>query len=140
MIGGALWYQYAQSGFWYDGNPFGCTRHFAQQSNSSTTYTTKFGSCVSDGEVHHVWQQYVPNTGGHVRSNIDSTVFLESTFNELNWARPWSAQYAGETGNMQGDIPGLSTRKTDWSTVQIQSFSDNVYRSTCGRLRPYPRS
>lgn len=134
MIAGAQWFQYAQSGFVYDGNPLGCTRHFAQQSNDPNTFTTKTGSCVSGGEVHHAWQQYVPNSGGHVRSNIDSTVFLESTFNELNWTHPWSAQYSGEVGNMQDDIPGLAASKTDWSTVQVQYFTDNVYRTTCGHI------
>lgn len=134
MVAGAYWYQYAQSGFLFDGNPLGCMRHFAQQSNSATSFTTKTGSCTSDGEVHRAWQQYLPNTGGHIRSNIDSTVFLESTWNELNWAHPWSAEFYGETGNMQGDIPGLSTRKTDWSSMTIQYYTDNVYRGTCGRI------
>jgi hypothetical protein len=133
-IAGALDYQYAQSGFYYDGNPLGCTRHFAQQSNVLNGYVTKTGSCVGGGEVHHAWEQYVPFSGGHVRSNIDTTVFLESTFNELNWQHPWRAQFSGEVGNMQDDIPGLSTSKTDFSTAQIQYFSDNVYRTTCSHI------
>jgi hypothetical protein len=135
MIAGLEDFQYAQSGFYFDGNPLGCMRHFAQQSNvANGKPPTKFGSCTSDGEVHRAWQQYVPNSGGHIRSNIDTTVFLETTWNALLWTRPWRAQFNGEVGNMQTDIPGRSTRKTDWSSMTIQAFSDNVYRGTCGRI------
>lgn len=134
MLAGAQWFQYVQSGFLFDGNPLGCMRHFAQQSNDPNVFTTKTGSCTNDGEVHRAWQQYLPNTGGHIRSNIDTTVFLESSWNVLNWTHPWSAQFFGEVGNMQGDIPGRSTRKTDWSSMTVQAFTDNVYRDTCGRI------
>ena len=109
-------------------------RHFAQQSNDPIVYTTVTGSCTSDGEVHRAWQQYLPNTGGHIRSNIDTTVFIESPWNVLNWTHPWMAQYVGEVGNTQSDIPGLSTRKTDWSSMTVQAFSDNVFRGTCARI------
>lgn len=130
----ATQFQYVQSGFFFDGSAFACMRHFAQQSNGPNLYATVLGSCTNDGEVHRAWQQYLPNTGGHIRSNIDTTVFMESSWNVLNWPHPWSAQFYGEVGNMQGDIPGRSTRKTDWSSMTVQAFTDNVYRDTCGRI------
>jgi hypothetical protein len=129
-------YEYVQSGFWYY-NGSGCMRDFAQQrQDANHAAATIQGACRTDGETHDAWQQYMPSTG-HIRSNIDSWNVIEGTFSIFGWARPLQADYLGEVHHVNSDMPGLSSRVTDWSGMQIQFFNDNVFYGTCGNITLY---
>jgi len=39
--------------------------------------------------------------------------------------------------DLHTDIPGTASRKTGWSYMTIQYYSDNAYHTTCGAITLY---
>jgi hypothetical protein len=132
LAGNNQQHEYAQAGFIFDGNPLGCIRHFSEYNLNFILPTQKTGSCVSDGEVHQPRVQYIPGTGGHVRMYIDSTLFDETSFCICSFARPYQAQFYGESHDLNGDVPGLAATRTDWNAMKIQFLTVNTWHDTCG--------
>ena len=130
---GRSWSQSGQMYFYHIVKNSGCAHHFAQQqaANSISGPTTVFGSCVSPGEVHQVWQQYLP-ANGHLRANIDQTVFLETNYVIwTQWATPLNTAVNGETTYQETDVPGTASQLSDFTLMQVQRFSDDQWESTC---------
>jgi hypothetical protein len=123
---------YAQSGrIYYPTIPSNCMRHFGEQSESGSSFVRMLGVCTSSNENHQVWQQYIPSNG-HLRSNIDTTVFLESSWSPVGiWPTPWQANFLGETHYGESDVPGLTSNPTDFTQMQVQRYSDDLWESTC---------
>ena len=141
---------WAQSGeLFYPSISGGCWRHFAQQEQSKfQTPVTKLGSCVSAGQLHRAWQQTVSVGGSQVwavRSNIDTTIFLQSNFNPFaNWNLPFIPEFEGEThydsGSGWSDVPGTAANPVSFANahgfMQVQDDNGTWY-DTCGNVNLY---
>jgi hypothetical protein len=126
--------QYAQAGFAFDGNALGCLRHFSQYNNRFANPVTKWGSCVSGGEVHTLKVVYVP-ASGKLQMVIDATTFDTTSFNvRTTWARPLQAFFSGEAKDTNTDAPGLAGSKLDWNTMSVQFVSNNAWSDVCGHI------
>jgi hypothetical protein len=131
---GRSWSQTGQVYFYHIQNNSGCAHHFGQQeaNNQVGGPTTVYGSCVYPGETHQVWQQYL-SSNGHIRANIDQTVFLETNYvSWTQWAAPLNVTVNGETGYQETDVPGTATQLSDFTQMQVQRFSDDLWDSACG--------
>ncbi|MCU1542627.1 MAG: hypothetical protein JWM50_492, partial [Microbacteriaceae bacterium] len=64
--------------------------HFAQYKPLGGGVYDVFGDVVPTGEVHHYWQQYLPDSSGAFHSNVDSTRFINAT--PSGWSG-YSGQY-----------------------------------------------
>jgi hypothetical protein len=127
--------RYAQAGFWFDGNPFGCMRHFSEW-DDGYGYHRLTGSCVGDGEVHTPKVAFVPSTWG-TQMWIDNTLFDTMVACSCFWNKPLEVQYFGEVHDQNGDVPGYSATKTDWSGMQIQYYSNDTWHGTCSTITLY---
>lgn len=137
MVFGQGSLQYAQDGLMFDGNALGCPRHWSQYNNNFAYPVEKTGSCVGGGEVHTLKVVYLP-ASGKLQMIIDSTVFDTTSFNvRTAWSRPMGVEFAGEAGDPNTDIPGLSTSKFDWNTMSVQFVSNNGWSDVCGHLTLY---
>lgn len=136
--------QYAQSGIMYQYGD-SCWRHFAEQSRPGQPLNPdrRLLGCVANGETHRVWQQVVnllaPGCcAWRIRSNIDSTIVIQSTFDPLAvWGTPFNAEFAGETTHNSSDIPGYKIAgyppPTAFTFISVQSLNDDNWYSSCGR-------
>jgi hypothetical protein len=136
---------WAQSGLLYRYG-WACWRHWSEQSQTGVSGSEYFipNTCVGNGEVHQVWQQIVPTgctkgTNCKMRSNIDTTVLMESSWDPFaNWAQPFSVGWAGEAHHNYSDIPGYNQPgyppKLDYSSLQFQQKSNDSFLSVCGAL------
>ncbi len=140
MVNGADLQGWAQSGMLLEYG-WGCWREFAQQEQNVSLYApvTITGPCVTGGETHHVWQQTVNASGSwRMRSNIDTTVYIQSTYNQFSaWSSPFIVEFMGETHHDNSDVPGYVGTKTDLSGMQVQDLADNAFYGTCGRVTLY---
>lgn len=136
---------YAQSGLMYQYG-WGCWLHFAEQLRAPGAGSNRVilpSPCVSNGESHRTWQQVVnvisPSCcDWRMRSNIDSTILMQSTWSPFsNWVLPYNAEFAGETTHNNSDIPGYKVTglppPVNFSGLQVQSWHDDNWYSTCGR-------
>lgn len=130
-------HEYAQAGFFFDGNPLSCIQNFSEYNNNFVLPVRRLIGCVNDGEIHVPKVVYVTGTGGHVRMYVDSTFFDETTFCICNWAQPFQAFYSGEAHDLNGDVPGLARTKTDWNNMQIQYVNVNTWHDVCGNITLY---
>lgn len=121
---------WAQSGFLYVyGAP--CWRHFAEQMFGGQR-TQVFGSCVGGNELHRVWQQVVYNNGWKIRSNIDTTVFIESTVSPFTyWNVPFQVSFDAEAHHDASNIPGSYQAPVAYTNMQVQDFIDDTWHGTC---------
>jgi hypothetical protein len=127
------WSQTGQLYYFHIGNNSGCAHHFSQQEENTDSYlpVTMLGTCVSAGEVHQVWKQYIP-VNGHVRANIDQTVMSETNYVVwTEWTRPLQVTVDGETGYRETDVPGTAGQVSDFTSMQVQRYSDDNWESTC---------
>lgn len=129
---------WAQSGIFY-AYGYGCWHHFAQQERNyfQEAPFTIIGSCVGQGEVHKVWQQTVNvgNPDWRIRSNIDSTIFIQSTWNQFTqWSQPFQVAFDGEARHNASDIPGYGSVRTDYSGMQVQDYFNDNFFNTCGYI------
>jgi hypothetical protein len=112
--------------------------HFAQQEYGYPTNTpaTKYGSCVNQGEVHQAWQQLKFNgTSYYMSSNIDTTPLLQSSWDPLqHWTQPFYVEFDGETHHDNSDIPGYSSTRTVWSSMQVQNYANDSWYSVCSNV------
>jgi hypothetical protein len=111
-----------------------CWRFFAQQKQDSAHATTTiYGVCIANQyERHNAWDQTVYTPGAHIRSNIDTTIFIESPWSPYgSWVNPWNVTWAGSTSMNRSDIPGYDTAETDFSGMQVQSNMDAHWYSSC---------
>ncbi len=134
---GAGW---SQTGQFYATN-HGCQSHFSQQEENVSYFlpVTVFGSCVTPGQVHAVWQQCLPSNG-HVRANIDLSNFSETQYRVFSqegsgsgsgWAQPFEVEVEGETKYPQSDVPGTSSLRSDFTTLDVQRYSDDAFETAC---------
>jgi hypothetical protein len=132
---------WAQSGFiWRPGFP--CWKHWAQQwRGNGYPLVDKVDSCATLGALYHAWQQTV-FVGGiqqwAVKSNVNSTTLIQSNFDQfLAWASPFSAQYYGETGHANSDVPGSPTGPMEFRDVGVQDFFNDSWNNACGYVTLY---
>lgn len=129
-----------QSGFGQWNAGFGCLVHWSEASLDGINYNDVFGSCVSPGEVHQYWQQYTGQpcspgdwgsgtSHGNIYSNVDTIAFM-SICPWGVWTTPFSIQYMGETKYLESDMPGNDTHLTNFSDMEAQRFSDNIWEAT----------
>jgi hypothetical protein len=91
--------------------------HFAQYKPLGGGVYDVFGDVVPTGEVHHYWQQYLPDSSGAFHSNVDSTRFINAT--PSGWSG-YSGQYFNETRYHSSDVPGTAASPAPFSNVQIE--------------------
>jgi hypothetical protein len=139
MVVGSDRQGWAQSGLWtYQG--WSCWRFFAQQmyNRATTLPVTVWGVCLNpgNGEHHNVWQQTIHDgawANWRIRSNIDATMFIQSSYCHLCvWRSPLDVQFMGETKMNRSDVPGYWPYPTDFSGMQVQNACQVVpYGTTC---------
>jgi hypothetical protein len=124
---------YAQSGYYrYYGSPL---YHFAQYRQTATSkYVTKFSTnTIAAGGTYRYWQQSVYNSAAaqwQIRDNYNTTIILQTNFNTFSaWTLPLSVQFEGETKYAESDIPGTTSAKAHFSSMQVQRFSDNGFQA-----------
>jgi hypothetical protein len=119
---------YGQAGYirWYNH----CTVYFAQQFDGGTDLQTNYGSsCLTDGNTHSYINRWNPDCHC-LKSNVDSTTFLTSTWNPYDvWVFPFSPQFQGEARYLESDMPGNAANLTLYSSIQGQSSSDDSWQS-----------
>lgn len=127
-----------------------CSRHFAQQEENFNYFApvTKYGSCVSSGEQHQVWQQYLPTTK-RILANIDTTNFITSSYNPFapessapgsGWAEPFQLQIQGEVNYLESDISGTTSAASHFSGTQIQRYVNDAWVACSGWVTFVPDS
>jgi hypothetical protein len=125
---------YAQSGTMYRWGYGSCVKRWAEQTPPTGSFQDFYiGGCSSPGAVNRYWEQtlYV-SSGWHVRSNIDTTIIRQSTFSPFDWPNgPIGLGFASETYHYESDIPGTSTNRQDWSSMQAQRFTNDQWYGTC---------
>jgi hypothetical protein len=131
--------QYVQSGYiYFYGIQPDCWRHFSQQARDLRLepQETVLGSCVTAGERHNAWQQaIVVNNRWVYRSNIDFTIFQQSTWSPFdNWSRPFKVGFDGEVSHGTSYVPGAQWAKADQTNMQVQDWYNDQYYNTCGRV------
>jgi len=141
MVVGADFLGWSQSGQgMYAGE--GCSRHFAQQEENSNYFApvTKYGSCVSAGQEHQVWQQFLTSPD-RILANIDGVNFITSTYNPFaaegfepgsGWAEPFQVQIQGEVNYEESDISGTATAQSHFYGTQIQRYVNDVWEGCSG--------
>lgn len=131
MVSGQVGQRYSQSGFM---TVFGgCTRHFAEYNNNAGfTRTFVGGACPSGvlGSAHQYLSAW--NYGCLCIQNwVDSTLVSQTNFNPLTfWTRPFRPIYSGETIYKESDMPGGATATTPIDSMQVMSFSGNIWSPT----------
>lgn len=117
-----------------------CWHHWAEQEQDTSYYQPydRDGSCVGQGEVHHLVQQAVLDGGfWRIISTIDASNFIESSFSPFTtWAKPFSVSFVGETGHDASDVPGYNQPgyppRSDFNNMQVQDYYNNYWYTTCG--------
>ncbi len=161
MITNGTFTGWAQSGeIFFPDIKNGCWRHFAQQQENSKYYLprTNYGSCVSAGEEHRAWQQSIyigGSQGWAIRSNIDTTIFLQSPWDQfVAWGNnyDWVPEYEGEAhydcstpttppcspSNGWSDIPGTGSAPVPFGNMEVQDYYGDGWYDTCGFVHLYP--
>lgn len=129
---------YAQSGVLHNWPTGPCIRHWAAQNEYGIAgqESDVIGVCASAGEVHQAWQLWDPSIG-RIVSLIDATRFITSSWNPFTvWTTPFLAQVVGETHYGNSDVPGLSASPSDFTTIQVQAYS-NSWVPACGNVNWY---
>lgn len=119
----------------------GCAAHFGEQEENADYFMPALilGVCASTGEIHWVWQQYLPDSG-HMRSNIDQTVMLETGYSVFapegnyagsGWGQPFQVEVEGETKYRETDVPGTTSQPSDFTGMEVQRWSDDNWETTC---------
>ena len=116
-----------------------CVLPFAQQSSDGVSNKTYYlaGHCVSAGDANRYWQQVIRVPGSYrIRSNIDSTYLIQSTWSpfavwNVSAANYMQIQFAGEAWYYESSVPGTATVKQDFGTMQVQWLSDDSWHTTC---------
>jgi hypothetical protein len=120
----------------------GCSRHFAQQEENVNYFNpvTKYGSCVSAGQEHEVWQQFLTSPN-RMLANIDGVNFITSTYNPFapegskpgdGWAEPFQLQIQGEVSYLESDISGTTAAASHFYGTQVQRYPSNAYVACSG--------
>ena len=110
-------------------SPTQCRSFFGQQQQYSEPPPTVFGACISGSyEYHHAWVQEVGS--GQIRSNIDTTIFMQSPWNIFNsWHPRFEVRFAGASIRNNTDVPGYLDLGTytvfESNQVQKHSTGDN---------------
>jgi hypothetical protein len=124
--------KYAQSGYWNAGGPLDCWAHFTEY-DSGAGFSRKQGPCTNLNESHTPMVKYIPATG-------KTELWIDSLRNDVmaactcTWARPLLVAYSGESHDLGTDMPGYAATKNDFSTMQIQYFTDDTWHGTCGTI------
>ena len=121
--------RYVQSGYWMFGNAFDCWHHFSEYNNGGGT-VAKEGPCTNLNQVHVPLVKYIPNPA-RTELWIDSLRLDVMNSCVCAFARPLWVDYLGESQDTHSDVPGLSATKGEWSSMQIQYFTDNTWHGTC---------
>jgi len=124
--------RYVQSGYWMFGNAFDCWHHFSEYNNGGGT-VAKEGPCTNLNQVHVPLVTYIPNPA-RTELWIDSLRLDVMNSCVCAFARPLWVDYLGESQDSHSDVPGLSATKGEWSSMQIQYFTDNTWHGTCGTI------
>ena len=124
--------KYVQSGYWMFGNALDCWHHFSEYNNGGVP-VAKEGPCTNLNEVHVPMVKYIPNPS-RTEIWIDNLRLDVMNFCSCIWPRPLEVQYLGEAQDSHSDVPGLAGSKDEWSSMQIQYFTDNTWHGTCGTI------
>lgn len=117
-----------------------CWHHWAEQEENYPAIQPfdVNGACINVGESHRAWQQAVyPGGQWAMRSNIDTTIFIQSSFDPFSsWAGTWNVSYEGETSFDESDVPGYQQAglppPTNFGLMEVQDFYNDNYYDTCG--------
>lgn len=119
--------QVAQSGYERGGGN-ASFRHFAQIALSCPQITTVYGGnlVVSDVGGRHTYRSLF-NTGcSCLVSTVDTSTFLMSNFNPYSqWTYPFSAQFLGEVGYRESDVPGSASAHAQFTGIGGQLSSNH---------------
>jgi hypothetical protein len=124
--------KYAQAGYYNAGGPLDCWAHMTEY-DSGGGFIRKQGPCTNLNENHTPLVKYIAATGKTELwiDNLRNQVMAACT---CTWARPLEVQYAGETHDLGTDMPGYAATKNDFSSMQIQYFTDDTWHGTCGTI------
>jgi hypothetical protein len=126
---------WAQSGTMYRWGKGSCVKHWAQQAQNSSSWGDYYAAgCSAVGETDQYWQQLVfVNGAWHVRSNMNTTIIRESSFNPLtSWTTPYGVEFDAETTYTASTVPGRVSAKQNYTSMQVQAWSDDSWMTTCG--------
>ena len=103
-------------------------RHFSQIYSPGLQDTTAWGSLFPYNEDHTYWQQYDPATK-RIRSNVDLTNFLVTSFNPFAvWPQPFISEFMGEVRYLASDVPGYSGSAAGFWSIQTQRTSNHSWQ------------
>jgi len=114
------------------GNAFDCWHHFSEYNNGGGA-VAKEGPCTNLNEVHVPMLKYIPNPS-RTEVWIDNLRLDVMNFCSCIWPRPLEVHYVGEVQDSHSDVPGLVGVKDEWSSMQIQYFTNNTWHGTCGTI------
>jgi hypothetical protein len=79
---------------------------------------------LTQGSTYHFWVQY-QNTSSRLRMNINTHVIAETTWDPfLYWTLGWLQVFGGDARYLQSDVPGLSSAKAHYSSMEVQLLND----------------
>lgn len=127
---------YAQSGTRYEYSDNGCVRRWAEQRQSASTgFVDVFlpYGCSAFGETHDYWQQSIYINGGwRIRSNIDTTIIIQSPWSPFSWTGNYQVAFSSETYYQETHIPGAPATKQAFTNLQVQDRVNDSWYNTCG--------
>jgi hypothetical protein len=83
----------------------------------------------------------VPAHADRLLANIDTTIFLTSSFNPFaaegsasgsGWAEPFQIQIQGEVSYLESDISGTTAAPSHFYGTQIQRYANSVWEACSG--------
>jgi hypothetical protein len=128
---------YAQSGTFRatGGTSAGYTHHYAEWDRSvNNPGFTRFHHYqhLFDGERHQYW---VPYVNSRLQMRVDATTFLTTNFDPNgDWAGPWITAYYGESYYHGTDVPGRTSAKLAFGSMQSQSSPTTWESQRCGMV------
>jgi hypothetical protein len=127
---------WAQSGTMYRWGYGSCVKLWAQQARTGVNdWVESFaGGCSAVGSARRYWQEFVFVNGSYrIRSRVDSTIIMTSSFSPITeWDAPYEVAFMAETSYEASNVPGVPSSKQNFTSMQVQRWSDNAWVTTCG--------
>ncbi len=126
----------AQIGYF---RPIGGTPRLAAEydvdaSYSGADFVRTFGTAVGTSANATFWVYYNPSTG-HLDLNYDNHQLSSTPFNpNSKWGSPsnWYSEWFGEVTQKASDMPGTSSARTNFRSMNVQRWDNDQYTSSIG--------